>query len=29
MGWHIVDVTLDRSAILGKTPVPGLYVNYG
>ena len=25
----IVDVTPDRSAILGKTPVPGLYVNCG
>ena len=29
-GWGgIVDVTPDRSAILGKTPVPGLYVNCG
>ncbi|MEM9222374.1 MAG: sarcosine oxidase subunit beta family protein [Pseudomonadota bacterium] len=25
----VVDVTPDRSAILGKTPVPGLYVNCG
>ena len=25
----IVDVTPDRSPILGKTPVPGLYVNCG
>ncbi|MFZ1337773.1 MAG: FAD-dependent oxidoreductase, partial [Paracoccaceae bacterium] len=25
----IVDVTPDRSAILGKTPVKGLYVNCG
>ena len=25
----IVDVTPDRSAILGRTPVPGLYVNCG
>ena len=25
----IVDVTPDRSAILGKTPVQGLYVNCG
>ena len=25
----IVDVTPDRSAIVGKTPVPGLYVNCG
>ncbi len=25
----IVDVTPDRSAILGKTPVDGLYVNCG
>ena len=25
----IVDVTADRSPILGKTPVPGLYVNCG
>jgi sarcosine oxidase subunit beta len=25
----IVDVTPDRSCILGKTPVPGLYVNCG
>ena len=25
----IVDVTPDRSPILAKTPVPGLYVNYG
>ena len=29
-GWGgIVDVTPDRSPILGKTPVPGLYVNCG
>ena len=25
----IVDVTPDRSPIIGKTPVPGLYVNCG
>src|SRR3546814_17675577 len=25
----VVDVTPDRSPILGKTPVPGLYVNCG
>ena len=25
----IVDVTLDRSPIIGKTPVPGLFVNCG
>ena len=29
-GWGgIVDVTADRSPIIGKTPVPGLYVNSG